>query len=758
MNNKLTLLETCVAHLNDVVIITEAEPFDGPGPRIVFVNDAFVRSTGYSREEVIGQSPRILQGPNSSRAELDRIRAALESWSSVRVELINYAKDGTEFWCELEIVPVANEVGWYTHWIAVQRDITQRKKMQAEIEASNAQLAGAMESARALTLQAQAANEAKSRFLANMSHEIRTPMNAVLGMLSLLSGSTLDQRQLDYTLKAESAAKSLLRLLNEILDFSKIDAQKMVLDPHPFQLDQLAQELGVVLRAGALEKQIEIRVEQDAHIPSWLVGDAFRLMQVLTNLGSNAVKFTDAGFARVHMQLLESTPDAVLVEFQVQDSGIGISQQDLLHIFNDFAQAETSTTRRFGGTGLGLTICKRLVELMGGSLRVHSDAGKGSTFSFALRFAVATDAQTDEGAAARTVSASGKGTKPLEGMRILVVEDNALNQIVARELLTVRGASVTLAANGQLGVDAVATADPMFDVVLMDVQMPVMDGYSATAMIRKELGLKELPVIGLTANAFPADREACLRAGMNAHLGKPFDVNALVSQLLVCTGRVPGIQRPAVVANAGSTALDSSLVPLQIQVLDLDLALRRMGGMHGVYLTAAAEFRTALQGLRSSLQACVETDDMQGMRVLLHTLKGNSGTVGLVPLSLELGRLDSLASRTDSVPHIWQSAQAVFALAEEADSVLERGMDEVAQQWATLKKAQGAPAPQTFVRRDFEKLLALLEANDLAALEEFAALQGQLAGLPQSLVLPLADAVQGLDFGAGAALCHELLS
>jgi len=536
MNDKLALLETSLAHLNDVVIITEAEPIDAPGPRIVFVNDAFVRATGYSREEAIGQSPRILQGPKSSRAELDRLRAALASWTSVRVELLNYTKDGTEFWCELEIVPVANEAGWYTHWIAVQRDITERKKLEAEVEASNAQLALAMETASKLALQAQTASEAKSNFLANMSHEIRTPMNAVLGMLSLLGGTTLDGRQRDFVHNAEMAARSLLRLLNDILDFSKMDADKMVIDPHPFQLDQLAQDLNVLLRASALQKKIAIRLDVDARIPQWIQGDAFRLMQVLTNLGSNAVKFTQNGQVVVAMRLLEDDANAVRIAFSVKDSGIGISPENLVHVFDDFAQAEASTTRRFGGTGLGLTICKRLVELMGGTLAVTSEPGWGSTFSFALRFEVAARTQAASGDAVVSKAVTVLGPTPLQGMRILVVEDNALNQMVVRELLSLRGALVTVVGDGAQGVEAVSAADPMFDVVLMDVQMPVLDGYDASMKIRTELGLTRLPIIGLTANAFPADREACLKAGMNAHVGKPFDANALVSELLLYTG------------------------------------------------------------------------------------------------------------------------------------------------------------------------------------------------------------------------------
>ncbi len=668
MKDKLALLETCVAHLNDVVIITEAEPFDAPGPRIVFVNDAFVRSTGYTREEAIGQSPRMLQGPRSNRAELDRVRAALESWNSVRVELINYNKDGSEFWCELEIVPVADEKGWYTHWIAIQRDISQRKMLQAQLEDSNAQLALAFESARAMALQAQAASEAKSNFLANMSHEIRTPMNAVLGMLSLLGSTTLNPRQMDYTRNAETAAKSLLRLLNDILDFSKIDANKLVLDPHPFQLDQLAQELSVLLKASALEKNIALNIDLDPRIAPWIVGDAFRLMQVLTNLVGNAIKFTDTGQVTVTMRPVNLEPEAIQIRFEVRDSGIGISAENLQHVFDDFAQAEASTTRRFGGTGLGLTICKRLVDLMGGSLKVSSVLGQGSTFSFELRFTINADARAKGGQRSTVPDVGAAGSAALAGLHILVVEDNALNQRVVLELLALRGASITVADDGARGFEAVAHADPMFDVVLMDVQMPVMDGYAATRAIRENLGLTSLPIIGLTANAFPADREACLSAGMTGHLGKPFEVNALVAQILQCAGRAAGI------ATTGAPS-DGGLA--QYPVIEVAQALGRMGNMRRVYSGAAAEFKVDLAGLTHAIQGFASLNDMKALQRLLHTAKGNAGTVGLIRLSQELGRLDSLVTGGAGAHDLLREAQALQSLVQEADTALTAALAEL---------------------------------------------------------------------------------
>lgn len=385
--------------------------------------------------------------------------------------------------------------------------------------------------------EARQASLAKSQFLANMSHELRTPMNAVLGMLSLLRKTPLDQVQLDYAVKTESAARSLLALLNDILDISKAEAGRMQLDPHPFDLRQMLDELHLILANNLVAKLVRLILQVDPAVPARFVGDALRLKQVLINLGSNAIKFTDQGQVIIRVAFMGSSVKGALLKFSVQDSGIGIAPENQSKIFQGFTQAEASTTRRFGGTGLGLAISQHLVAMMGGAIELQSAMGEGSCFYFSIVLPEDTSGVT---AVADSQVNNTPHVKQLAGMRILLAEDNLINQQVASELLGSEGALVDIAHNGQEAIDLLqARGVDGFDLVLMDIQMPVMDGYTAARKIRGELGWQDLPIVAMTANAMASDRDACLAAGMNAHVGKPFELDELVALLLNCTAKNP---------------------------------------------------------------------------------------------------------------------------------------------------------------------------------------------------------------------------
>ena len=387
------------------------------------------------------------------------------------------------------------------YWI----DVTGQKRMELALEQSRRE--------------ADAANEAKSRFLANMSHEIRTPMNAIIGLTHLAHGHTTEPKVREQLGKVEDAAQNLLGLLNDILDFSKIEAGRMGLERIPFDLWQVLDRVEGLMAERAADKGLLLRVRKPDRLPRDLVGDPLRLGQVLLNLVSNAVKFTEAGEVRLDIELLEAGEEAVRIGFSVVDTGIGMDRAQMARLFRAFTQADTSTTRRFGGTGLGLTICKELVGLMGGELEAQSAPSEGSRFTFALRLSRADpDWRTPPAAA-------GDDPAVLAGARVLVVDDNAINLEVAGEMLRQYGAAVTTAANGREALAQLALGS--FDAVLMDLQMPVMDGFAATQRIREQPALHGLPVLAMTANAMSGDRERCLAAGMDDHIAKPIDPDHL---------------------------------------------------------------------------------------------------------------------------------------------------------------------------------------------------------------------------------------
>ena len=490
---------------------------------IVYVNQHFKDISGYVDSELIGKNHRIINSgfhPSEMFEQLWQTIIAGEVWHG---EIKNVNKLGQHYWVKATIMPLYDSEGQIDRYISIRTDITQQKQLEQDLKQSNEDLFALNQSLDDARKEAVSASEAKSAFLANMSHEIRTPMTGIIGMTDLALDTELTTVQRDYLEVVKSSADALLSILNDILDFSKIDAGKLQITPVNTNVKALLNQCLKPVEMLAEKKNINLNVNIQPEVPQWCHIDPVRVRQVLVNLCDNAIKFTAEGDVSVSVAWNPLSDSWGELLMGVRDQGIGISESQQQHIFQAFSQADDSTTRRFGGTGLGLTITARLVELMQGEIGVESELGKGSYFWVTLpceRIQVQSTAHTGD----NTLSESS----PPISLSILLVEDNKVNQKLITTLLQKRQHQVCLAENGQEAIDM--SKEKTFDLILMDMQMPVMGGIEAARYIRSAERVNSqppVPIFAMTANVLPADKEACLDAGMNGHLGKPVKLTEL---------------------------------------------------------------------------------------------------------------------------------------------------------------------------------------------------------------------------------------
>ena len=521
-------LSMAVEQSIESVVITDLDS------RVEYVNEAFVRISGYSREEVIGQTAQLLKSGQTPRETYDALWVALEAGRPWRGEFINRRKNGEIYFENTVIVPIRQPGGRISNYVAIKEDVTEKRQIEVELERYRHHLESVVEErTAALSVAkeaAEAASRAKSTFLATMSHELRTPMNAIMGMTAMALRRATDPRQIEQLSKARQASQHLLALINDILDISRIEAERLSLDQLDFRLQGVVDNLRTLMGDSVAQRGLALVIEvapELAQMP--LRGDPLRLGQILLNLVGNALKFTPSGQIGVTARVEAETANDVVLRFEVRDSGIGIAAEDQRRLFATFEQVDGSMTRKYGGSGLGLAISKRLARMMGGDMGVMSEIDVGSTFWFTARLPKGSDYAIRPPALA-TPDVEEALRSRFSGVRLLLAEDDLVNQEVVKALIEESGIEVDVAGNGAQAVE-MAGQTP-YRLILMDMQMPVMGGIEAARAIRQLAAYADTPILALTANAFEDDRRACLAAGMNDFITKPTEPGRLLASLL----------------------------------------------------------------------------------------------------------------------------------------------------------------------------------------------------------------------------------